>query len=51
MNIFFARAGRDRLWEELAHVGQHREHFDLIQKPLRGFNVHELPNPVRHFIE
>src|SRR5580704_3493531 len=48
---FLAGSGLDGLREELAHLGEHGEHFDFVEKALRGFNVHEGADAVGDFVE
>ncbi len=48
---FLAGPGRDRLREELAHLGQHGKHFDFVQKSLGGLDVHKLANAPGDFVE
>src|SRR5579883_2087111 len=48
---FLASTGFDRPGEELAHLGEHGEHFDFVKEALRGFDVYEPANAVGDLVE
>src|SRR5579884_326464 len=50
-NYFFARTSRNRLRKKFSHLGEHGEHFYFVEKSLRRFHVHELPDPISNFIK
>ena len=51
LDDFFAGAGRNRLREKLAHLGEHGEHFDFIEETLGRFDVREGADAVGDLIE
>ena len=51
LDHFFAGAGGDRLGKELAHLGEHGQHFDFVEKALRRLHVHEGADAVGDFVE
>ena len=47
----FAGAGGDGFWKEFSGFGEEREHFQLVQEALRGFDVEEPFDAVGEFVE
>ncbi len=50
-NDFLARSRRNGLGEKLAHLCEHGQHFDFVEKSLRGLHVHELADAVGNLVE
>ena len=50
-NHFFAAAGRNCFRKKIAHLGEHGQHFDFVEKSLRRFHVHELADAVGNIVE
>ena len=48
---FLARAGWNRLGEELAHLSEHGQHLDFVQEALWGLDVHERADAAGDLIE
>ena len=51
LDHFLARTGGDFLGEKLAHLGQHGQHLDFVEQPLRRLHVHEVLDPVGDLVE
>jgi hypothetical protein len=51
LDDFFAGAGWNSLWKELAHLSQHGEHFYFVEEALRGFDIHEGSDAVGDFVQ
>ena len=50
-NDFLAGAGGDQLGKEAAHLGEHGQHADFIEKALGRFDIHELADAAGDFVE
>ena len=48
---FFARTGGNGLGKELAHLGEHGEHFDFVEEALGRFDIHEGADAIGDLIE
>ena len=48
---FFARAGGNGFGKEFAHLGEHGEHFDFVEKALGRFDIHEGADAIGDLIE
>ena len=51
LDDFLAWPAGDPLGKELPHLGQHGQHFDLVQKALRRLHVHEVLDALGDFIQ
>ena len=48
---FLARARRNFLGKELAHLGQHGQHLDFVEQALRRLHVHEHLDAIGNFVQ
>src|SRR5512147_2217831 len=51
MNHLFAWAAIHVLRKEFAQVGQHGQHLDLVEQPLRRLHVHEYAEAICDLVE
>ena len=51
LDDFLARAGGDFLGKELAHLGQHGQHLDLVEQTLRRLHIHEHLDAIGDLVE
>ena len=42
---------RNFLGKKLAHLGQHGQHLDFVEQPLRRLHVHEHADAIGHFVQ
>ena len=51
LDHFFAWARGHGFWEELAHLGEHGQHFYFVEKALRRLNIHEGADAIGNFVQ
>ena len=51
LDDFLAGTAGNFLGEKLAHLGQHGQHLDFVEQPLRRLHVHEVLDPIGDLVE